>query len=225
MPATIGSIQEFDPEAIMDHLERVQLFMTVNVVTDGKKVAVLLSVIGSKAYGLLRNLLESVRPSKKSYYDLIAVLKQHYEPKLIVIAERFCFYRRMQEPGESFMSYIAELKSLARNCAFEGHLEEALRDQLVCGMCSQSVQKQLLREANLTFKRAMEMALGTEAADRHSNQLTQGSATQVINKFSDFKPLQLGPSKAFVQQTHATSTLPVKRTWILLTEVQVCVHG
>ena len=212
MAATIGSIQEFDPdiEAITAYLERVQLFMTANAVKDDKKVAVLLSIIGSKAYGLLRNLLEPARPSEKSYDDLVAVLKEHYEPKPIVIAERFRFYRRMQAPGESFASYIAELKSLARNCAFEGHLEEALRDQLVCGMRSLSVQKQLLREADLTFKRAMEIALSAEAADRHSNQLAQGSTNQVINKFSDSKSSQRGPSKGFVQQTHATGTTTAK---------------
>ena len=90
MAATIGSIQEFDPdiEAITAYLERVQLFMTANAVKDDKKVAVLLSIIGSKAYGL-RNLLEPARPSEKSYNDLVAVLKEDYEPKPIVITERF----------------------------------------------------------------------------------------------------------------------------------------
>ena len=206
MATTIGSIQEFDPdtEAITAYLERVQLFMMANAVKDDKKVAVLLSVIGSKAYGLLRNLLEPERPSEKDLDDLVTVLKQHFEPKPIVVAERFRFYRRMQAPGESFASYIAELKSLTRNCAFEGLLEEALRDQLVCGMRSLSIQKHLWREADLTFKQAMEIALSAEAADRHSNQLAQGSST-VINKFSDSKS-----PKGFVQQTHATATAKSK---------------
>ena len=78
MATTIGSIQEFDPdtEAITAYLEHVQLFMMANGVKDNKKFAVLISIIGSKAYGLLRNLLEPERPSEKTYDKLIKVLKQ-----------------------------------------------------------------------------------------------------------------------------------------------------
>ena len=112
----------------------------------------------------------------------MGTLKRHYEPKPVVIAEKFSFYRRMQAPDESFATYIAELKSLARNCLFGDHLEEALRDQLVCGMRSISVQKILLCEADLTFKKAVEMAMSTEVADRHAKQLLQPTSSPEVNK-------------------------------------------
>ena len=97
MAATIGTIQEFDGEVelVTAYLEQVQLFMDANTIANEKKVAVFLSLIGSKAYGVLRNILEPEKPASKSYEELRKVLKQHYEPQPVIIAERFCFYRRM----------------------------------------------------------------------------------------------------------------------------------
>ena len=91
--ATIGSIQEFDveTESVSAYLERVQLFMVANAINDDKKVAVLLSVIGSKAYGILRNLLAPASLGDQTYDALVSALKTHFEPQPIVIAERFHF--------------------------------------------------------------------------------------------------------------------------------------
>ena len=184
MAFPIGRIQEFDAEteSITAYLERMQLFLTANAVDDDKKVAVLLSVIGSKTYSLLRNLLEPEKPSSKTYNELVGILKRHYEPKLVVIAERFSFYRRMWALDKSFATYIDELKSLTRNCSFGDHLEEALRDQFVCGMRLISVQKILLREPDLTFKKAVEMVMSAEATDRHAKQLLQPTSSPEVSK-------------------------------------------
>ena len=158
--ATIGSIGEFVPEneTITAYLERVQLFMDANAVKEGKEVPVLLSVIGGKTYGLLRNLVAPEQPKSKKLDELMSVLKSHFEPKPNAIAERFHFYRRSQQPGELVADFVAELKSLATHCAFEDHLNEALRDRLVCGLRNQSIQKRLLSETDLTFQKAVELA-------------------------------------------------------------------
>ena len=52
-------LQEFDPqvENIATYLEKLQLYFDANRVEEGKKVAVLLTVIGAKAYGIIRSLL------------------------------------------------------------------------------------------------------------------------------------------------------------------------
>ena len=55
----------------------------------------------------------------------------------LVIAERFNFHRRYQQQGESVSEFAAELKKQSLNCKFETHLDEALRDRLVCGLRSE----------------------------------------------------------------------------------------
>ena len=100
-----------------------------------------LSVIGGRTYSLLRNLLAPAKPSEKELDYLTATLKNHYEPKKIVIAERFHFHRRNQAVGESIADYVAELRRLSTHCRFEAYLEQALRDRLVCGIRSETIQR------------------------------------------------------------------------------------
>ena len=56
--ALIGRIGEFnvDNEAVTAYLERLGLCLAANQVEDERKVAVFLSVVGSRTYGLLRSL-------------------------------------------------------------------------------------------------------------------------------------------------------------------------
>ena len=144
--ASYGKLSEFHPEAesISAYLERVELFFTANSIADDKKVAVFLSVIGGKTYSLLRDLLAPEKPQDKSLSVLFKKLKEHYEPKPLVIAERFYFHRRDQGANESIAEYIAELRRLATNCEFGEYLNDALRDRLVCGLRNTGIQKRLL---------------------------------------------------------------------------------
>ena len=66
---TIGSIAEFNSEneKITAYLERVQLFFEANGISDEKRVAVLLTVIGSTTYALLSNLVAPSKPKEKSF--------------------------------------------------------------------------------------------------------------------------------------------------------------
>lgn len=130
--ATFGKVSEFKPEeeSIEAYLERVQLFIEANGVKADKKVAVLLSVIGSKTYSNVRDLVSPARPDFKSYDNLVGILKKHFNPKPLVIAQRFYFHQRAQAESESISDYLAELKKLAWNCEFGQHLDEALRNRL-----------------------------------------------------------------------------------------------
>ena len=80
----------------------------------------------SRRTGVLRNLLAPSRPQEKKFSEVTEVLLRHFEPKLIVIAERFNFHRRSQLVGESITEYVAELLCLARNCQFGDFLNGAL---------------------------------------------------------------------------------------------------
>lgn len=97
-------------------------------------------------------------------------LKAHYEPKPLVIAERFNFYQRRQQQGESIVEFVADLRRLTTKCEFEDFLDQALRDRFVCGIRSESVQKKLLTEDHkkLTFSSAVDIAQSAEAAEAKS---------------------------------------------------------
>ena len=78
--------------------------------------------------------------------------------------ERFKFYCRLREPGESVVTYVAELRSLTEFCNLGGSLEEMICDRLVCGINNSSLEKRLLAEPDLDYKRAMKFVLNAETA-------------------------------------------------------------
>ena len=166
---TLGKIQEFCPEK-EKFLERVELFFAANDIPTEKQVPVFLSVVGGVTYGVLRNLIAPHNPNDTTFEEITTTLKAHFEPKTLVIVERFHFHRRNQSPEESVNDYVAELRRLATNCAFGTYLEQALRDRLVCGLRNENIQIQLLTEADLTLTCAVQVAQGMEAA--HKNALS-----------------------------------------------------
>ena len=129
-------------------------------------------MVGSKPYSLLRGLVSPELPKDKTYDELVDLLKKHFDPEPIVIAERFHFYQRNQKPGESIADYLAALRRLASRCKFGAFLTEALRDKLICGMHSENIVKVLLTKANLTLDKAMEISQAMEAAATQSKELT-----------------------------------------------------
>ena len=71
-------------------------------------------------------------------------LAQHVDPKPINIPERY--NEEIQEESETVRQYLAKLQKLADTCEFGPYREGAIRDRLVCGLCShaQSIQRKLL---------------------------------------------------------------------------------
>ena len=68
---------------------------------------------------------------------------------------------RNQEPGESITSYLAELRTIARNCAHDKiTLDEILRDRLVLGM------------NDLTLQQAVDQIESSEQTQQQVKQMT-----------------------------------------------------
>eukprot|EP00731_Ephydatia_muelleri_P025536 Em0017g619a len=124
-----------------------------------------------QTYAVLRSLVAPDQPKDKSFAELKTLLKAHYDPKPLVIAERFRFYRRDQTAEESISEFLVELRRLAAHCEFGQFLDEALRDRLVCGLRNDAIQKRLLSEADVTLAKAVQIASSMESAEKQSLQL------------------------------------------------------
>ena len=137
-----------------------------------------LSVMGAKAYDVLSDLCSPSTPSQKTYAQLATILKDHFAPKKLVIAERYRFHNCTQREGESVPSFAANLKYLAATCQFGAHLSEALRDRLVCGLQSKEIQKKVLTEEH-NFDEALKNALSLEAAEKDVAAFSHEGSTPV----------------------------------------------
>ena len=77
------------------------------------------------------------------------------------------FNCRFRKQGETIQQYVAELRSLSEHCDFRDQLEEMLRDRLVCGVNDERIQRRLLAERRLDFKKALELVTAMEIADKN----------------------------------------------------------
>ena len=72
--AAIGSIEQFDAgtSGWPSYAARLDQFIAANGIEDPRKVATLLTVIGSPTFKLLQNLLAPAKPADKTYKELCA---------------------------------------------------------------------------------------------------------------------------------------------------------
>ena len=188
--------------------------MDANNVADEKKAATFLASLGKSTYQVLRNLVAPAKVKDKTLEEITAVLLQHYEPKPLVISERFHFNRRQQGATETVADYVAELRRLSAHCEFGTFLDDALRDRFVCGLRSEATQKKLLVETNPTFSRAVEHAQSMESAASKTKQLqSQSSASESSKNSSSVNSQGAGRGNQcyrYGKQNHPPAQCPFK---------------
>ena len=85
--------------------------------------------------------------------------------------------------------------------SFWQFLNDALRDQLVCGLIATNIQKRLLSEANLTAERALEISQAMETVEKgakdfkeeHQDSKRQETETAAINTAWKLAPHSSAP--------------------------------
>lgn len=186
--ALFGRTDEFKPgnEPWSAYIERPEQFSEANDTDEEKHVATLLSVMGATTYGLLRNSVQPNKPKDKTFDKIVTVLKELFEPKPLLVAEKFRFNRCNQKASQPVAQYVAELKQCAANCEFSANLDTSLRDRFVSGIRNEACQRRLLSENDLTFAKAFEITLNMETADRDARQL-RGAESETVRAASVHK--------------------------------------
>ena len=170
---------QFNSEAedIDNYLERLQEYFIAYDFKDGtehaaKRRAILLTSIGSVSYRVLKDLSF---PDTKTFEQLAALLRGHYKPTRLKVAERYRFHSANQRPGESITDFVRELKKLAGTCEFTNdQLQDSLCDRFICGVRSEQIKRKLL-SANYTFQEAVDAAIAQETAQKDVQALGSNS--------------------------------------------------
>ena len=178
--ATHGSLSEFNAnvETWSSYTERLGHYFEANDITDAsKKRALLLTACGPSTYQLLKNLLQPLKPSDKNYSEIVKILDEHFSPAPSPIVQRYKFNTRMRKSGESVFTYITELKACGEHCDYGDQLHDMIRDRLVCGINDTHIQRRLLQEPKLTYKKAQDIALAMELAARDVSDILRNTTT------------------------------------------------
>jgi hypothetical protein len=161
-------------ESWVEQLE--ESFILDEITDDRRKVAAFLSNVGRYGYEILKNLVTPKKPSESKYDELTKMLKDHVNPKPVVMVERHRFAKQCQ--GNKIVTqFLADLRKAAEHCHFGNFYEEALWDRFICWLTDVSNRKALLSEdKSLELKDAFSKALAREQAAAKSRVVTNGES-------------------------------------------------
>ena len=156
---------------------------------------ILLSMCGAATHQLIRNLVALGKPSDKLFKKIVQLMQDHHNPPPSVTVQWHKFHSCSQKDGESIAEFVAELRHLSEHCSFDMTLDHMLCDRLVCGVRDACIQRCLLAEPDLTFKKAFELAQAEEAADRNAKDIQLPPQHQSLHNIQK-SPLTKLPSNS-----------------------------
>ena len=111
---TIGTLQEFNihQDDWVIYKEKLDQYFLANLISDDRRVSVLLTLIGTDAYKVLRDLCDPDLPHSKSYDALCKLLEEQFSIKVSVFRKRIQFYNERQSQTESIRAWYVRMKTL-----------------------------------------------------------------------------------------------------------------
>ena len=137
---------------------------------DKQKVALLLHVAKKPAIDVY-NTFTFAGAEENTYASVLHKFDAYCNPKTNETYERYIFYIRNQQQGESVEQFVTDLKLKAKTCAFGDMTDSMIRDRIVLGIASQRVRERLLREDNLNLANAIKICQAAEATQRQITTL------------------------------------------------------
>ncbi|CAI5768341.1 Hypothetical predicted protein [Podarcis lilfordi] len=155
------------------YLARFDCYLQANELTKGsveQMRGLFLSLCGPEVFTTARALVVPLAVQAAPWDTIQEKLRNHYAPKPSKIAARHTFYHRNQAEGESINNYTTALRQAAMHCEFRD-LDDALMDQIVCGVRDIRLQWHLLAKPDLTLQKATEEAVASEAVELSAQEI------------------------------------------------------
>ena len=121
---------------------------------------------------------------------MLLKFEEHCEPKKNASYERYKFFSRAQESGESIDQYVTILRKLCETCEFGTLKNSLIKDRIVLGVNNTKTRERLLRVPDLTLQKALDVVRSAEATDMQMKELDDSSVHGIgreKNKSTDKK--------------------------------------
>ncbi|KAB0799250.1 hypothetical protein PPYR_07130 [Photinus pyralis] len=161
--------------------QRFDLFMTATDLDSKdqkKQIAVFLSLVGEDGLDIYNSFTltaaekESLKEIKKKFAD-------HCAPQKNVIYERFVFNSLVQKEGQTFDSFVTDLKIAVKTTEYADPLD-MVRDRIVMGIFDKATQERLLREKDLTLEKAVNFCRAIEVSKFQAKALQTEASVSAI---------------------------------------------
>lgn len=114
---------------------------------------------------ILLSLCAPKTASETDHADIFKKLGNHFSPRPLKIVKRFEFHKRTTAYDEPMAAFIADLRRIAVTCNFGDTIDSSSRDQIVCGVKNETLQRRLLSEVVLTLTQAEKLAIAAKSAN------------------------------------------------------------
>lgn len=131
-----------------------------------KRAAVFLACIGSAAHSVFRTFRFDNADDKSDVSKIIEAFQKHCIGETNVTYERYIFHQRVQQPGEIFDDFLADLRKMAKTCAFEQLEDSLIRDRLIIGIRDDPTRRRLLQQKKLSLSDTIDACRASEATSR-----------------------------------------------------------
>jgi len=98
------------------------------------------------------------------------------------VYEQYMFNKRQQEPGESFDTFLGDLRRLVRTCQYGAVEDSAIRDRIVLGIRDDATRKKLLRTRQLDLVKAVDICRADEATSRQLKAMTSSEEVHAASE-------------------------------------------
>ena len=139
------------------------------------QVAILLHAAGPEAQEIHRQFEFAEGEDPDNYEDILKKFQTYCKPGKNTVFERYRFWCRNQGTGENVDSWIKDLKTKAGNCEFGDQNDLMIRDKLVFGVSDERVKERLLRESDLTLKKAVDVIHAAETTRQQIREMSSGA--------------------------------------------------
>ena len=135
------------------------------------QLATFLTVIGEEAVDVYNTFNWANEVDNLKIDRVLEKFDAFCNPRKNTIYERYGFFSRNQENGESNDHHVTVLKTMSNTCEFGDVKESLIRDRAVFGIQDNSVREMLLRDPDLTLQTAVEKVRSAELTNARLNQI------------------------------------------------------
>ena len=157
-------------------LEDIDDYMAICKVADPReKKQLFMNLAGLELRRIVKGLVVPTSPPLEDgsagdvYKTLTDAILAYFRPAVNTTAERHKFRKMMQRDDETVTSFVGRLRAKVELCEFASTTVDSvvngqLRDQLVAGIKTNDIRKELLKHSKLTLADAMAKAVALETS-------------------------------------------------------------
>ena len=144
--------------------------------------------------------------------------RTYCEPRKNIVFERYQFWDRNQNASEPIDQWVTYLRSKAAKCEFGTFESDMIRDNVVFGVRDERIKETLLREADLTLNKALDICRAAEISKQQIEAMGQSKHRSQFTQCKRGRKAVVTRRKQACQRSRATTNVSTIRRLVNIVE-------